>query len=104
MDPRLFTIEHLDDLLFSGSAWIWFSGKSAVVVEIKTFPTGARAVAVLVAAGDRHEIANDLRPHIEAWGAEQGCQFAIVESRGGWVRALKSAGYAPFQNSILKEL
>ena len=40
LDRRLHSIEHLDDLLFSGRAQIWFGDEAAIVTEIP-YPTGA---------------------------------------------------------------
>ena len=104
MDPRFYNIEYLDKRLIDGTADYFESRNAAIIVEIKTFPAGARAVAGLVAAGDMHEIVNDLIPSAEAWGKAQGCQFGMIESRPGWEKAMKSSGYNVFQVSIIKEI
>lgn len=104
LDPRLYAIEHLDALILSGRAQIWFGHDAAIVTEVREYPTGARVVHGLVAAGDLEEIVGELIPRAEAWGKAMGCLLAIVESRSGWVRKLKSAGYRIHQTSLRKAL
>ena len=112
LDRRLYTIEHLDRLVFSGRAQIWFGDEAAIVTEVRTYPTGARVIHGLVAAaapGARPgravaEIVETLIPRAEAWGRSIGCILAIVESRPGWARALKPHGYEPHQLAVRKEL
>jgi hypothetical protein len=104
MDSRLYTIGYLDRLLLSGKAQIWFGEKAAIVTEIRPYPTGARVIHGVVAAGDLQEIAEILIPKAEQWGRSIGCAFASIESRPGWAKALRSAGYVPYQLAIMKEL
>jgi len=104
MDQRLYSIEYLDQLLFSGRAQIWFSDNAATVTEIKEYPTGAKVIHGLVAAGDLNEIVDILIPRAEEWGRSIGCALAVIESRPGWARELKKHGYEPFQTAIAKEL
>lgn len=104
IDPRFFSIEYLDHLLNTGQAQFWPGSQAAIVTEFKTFPTGARAICGVVAAGDLDEIVNTLIPAAEAWGHMRGCTIAMIESRPGWQRALKDSGYEPFQISLVKEL
>ena len=103
MDERLFCIEFLDSLLQDGKAFAWFSEKAAIVTEIKTYPTGAKVIEGLVAAGDLDEILKMIE-RAEAWGKEQGCIMARIESRAGWVRKLKSKGWEVSQTALVKEL
>jgi hypothetical protein len=104
MDPRLYTLDHLDRLVLSGRARFWSSQGAAIVAELKTFPTGARAVHGLIAAGDLDEVETILIPQAEAWGRQNGCILALIDSRSGWGRVMKKHGYAPFQTAIAKEL
>ena len=104
LDPRLYRIEHLDALLLSGRAQIWFGAEAAIVTEVRTYPTGARVIHGLVAAGEIEEICSVLIPKAEAWGRQIGCMLAIVESRPGWVRKLRGAGYAIHQTALRKDL
>ncbi len=103
MDPAYYPIDHLDQLILSGGAVLFAEGGAAIVVEIKTFPSGLRALHGLVAAGDLSSI-RTLIAHAEAWGRAEGCTRAIIESRLGWERAMRSAGYRAHQISIVKEL
>lgn len=104
MDERFYTIDYLDWIVTTGRAGIWFGDKSSIVAEIRTFPTAAKAVCGVIAAGDMKEIAEVLIPLAEAWGQENGCQFALIESRPGWEKIMKKHGYTLFQASIVKDL
>lgn len=104
LDPRLYSIEYLDDLILSGRAHFFASANAAIVTEFKTFPTGARAVAGLIAAGDLEEISTILIPRAEEWGRLNGCQFGMIDSRPGWARRMKQHGYETHQVSLIKEL
>ena len=95
---------HLDRMILSGSAHLWTAPDAAIVAEIRTFPTGARALHGLVAAGTLETITGRLIPAAEAWARERGCLLSIVESRPGWARALKQHGYVPHQLAVMKEL
>jgi hypothetical protein len=104
IDPRFYTIDHLDHLVLSKRAQCWFGEEAAIVTEVRTYPSGATAVHGLVAAGRLEEIVDVLIPMAEAWGRAIGCTLAVIESRGGWARQLKDHGYAPFQTAVAKEL
>ena len=66
LDPRFYTIEHLDRLLRNGLAQIWSGEEAAIVTEVRTYPTGAAVIHGLVAAGDLDEIVGALIPRAEA--------------------------------------
>ena len=104
LDPRLYTLAHLDALIHSGRAQAWYGIDAAIVTEVRTYPTGARVLHGLVAAGPLEEIVGELIPRAEAWGRTIGCVLAVVESRSGWVRKLKDAGYEIHQTALRKEL
>ena len=104
MDPAFYPIEYLDALLLSGRARLWVGAEAAIVAELVLYPGGARVIHGLVAAGRIEEIAATLIPRAEAWARAQGCTHAIVESRAGWMRALKPHGYRPHQLAVRKEL
>ena len=103
MDPALYPIEYLDELILTGAARLWVGEHAAIVAEIRDYPGGARVVHGLVAAGRMEEIVG-LIPLAEAWGREAGCTMAIVESRAGWMKALRPSGYEMHQVSLRKEL
>ena len=104
LDPRLYTIAHLDALLASGRAQLWAGEAAAIVTELRTYPTGAAVIHGLVAAGRLEEIVGVLIPRTEDWARSLGCVLAIVESRPGWARALAAHGYAPHQLALRKPL
>ena len=104
MDPRLHTPAWLDALLLSGHAQLWCSPDAAAVTEVRTYPTGARDVHGLVAAGNVSAVRDILLPRIERWGRAIGALGIVIESRPGWVRVLKDSGFAPHQLAIRKEL
>ncbi len=102
IDERYYTLDWLDMRVLNGEVRFWGSANAAIVAELRDYPTGAKDVHGLVAAGDLREIVQDLIPQAEAWGREQGCVAAIIESRPGWVKMLP--GYEAFQLSVRKEL
>jgi hypothetical protein len=103
LDQRLYTIEHLDWMVAHGLGVPIFGERSIIVVEIKGYPTGARAVCGVVAAGDEREIENVLIPEAEEWGKAHGCTLGMIESRPGWARVMKKHGYRVSQVCIVKE-
>lgn len=103
VDTRLYTIDHLDAIMLSGRGKCWASDKAAIVAEIKQFPTGAKAVCGVLAAGELEEIVK-LIPLAEAWGKAGGCAFGMIDSRPGWAKRMKRHGYETWQVSLIKEL
>lgn len=104
LDPRLYPIEYLDDLVSMGQALLWFSDNSAIAAEIKEYPTGAKDIHGLCMAGDVEEAISLLIPQAEAWGKSNGCIGALIQSRPAWQRKLKSHGYELHQVAVRKEL
>ncbi|ABQ70797.1 hypothetical protein Swit_4459 [Rhizorhabdus wittichii RW1] len=104
MDRRYYTPAWLAGEVWSGRARFWSTERAALVAEIKAYPTGARDLHFLVAAGDLDALIETLRPEAEAWGRSTGCVAALVESRAGWARALAPHGYELHQTTIRKEL
>lgn len=104
MDPEFYPIQYLDDAIANGWIALLEEDQSAVCVEIKYYPSGRKDVHGLVAVGDMDVIINTLIPRAEQWGRERGCTGAIIESREGWLRALKPYGYDMHQVAIRKAL
>jgi hypothetical protein len=104
IDPRYYSLEWLDERLLSGRATLFHSGRAALIVELRHYPTGAMDAHALIAAGDLQEIADILLPLAERWAAEHGCISATVESRPGWAKVLGGLGYETYQVAIRKEL
>lgn len=103
MDPRLYPIGYLDSLVHSGRAAFWSNDKAAIVAELKAYPSGALVVEGVVAAGEMDGI-KVLIPLAENWGRRHGAAMSMISSRPGWAKVLRSAGYAPHQLSIVKDL
>lgn len=103
MDPRLYTLDWLDAQLLTGQAMFWATDNAAILAELKLYPTGARDIHGLIAAGDLQDIIESLIPQAEQWARGIGCIGAIIESREGWVKALKPSGYNIHQVSVRKD-
>lgn len=104
LDPRFYTIEWLDGQIWAGLARVWATSDACILVEVKTYPTGATEIHGLAAVGNMDSIIKQLIPQAEAWGRSIGCVSASIASRSGWVRALKSSGYELHQCEIRKDL
>lgn len=105
IEGPLYDIDYLDYLVLgTRHAQLWTGDEAAIVTAFRYFPNRVVAIEGLVAAGDLDEIRNRLIPAAEEWGRLQGCAFAMIASREGWVRALKNDGYEPHQITLIKEL
>jgi len=104
LDLRLYDLDQLDALVASGRGLLFHTEAAAIVAELRTYPSGARVVHGLVAAGALDDIVETLIPAAEAWGRSRGCAAAIIESRPGWARLLKTHGYAAHQTAVWKDL
>jgi hypothetical protein len=104
MDERYHTLEWLDDQVLSGKVQFWRTDNAAMITEIRDYPTGAKDIHALIAAGDLDEIIDEITPAAEEWARSQGCIAAQVESREGWAKALKPSGYESHQLIVRKEL
>lgn len=103
LDPLFYSIGYLDGLVWSGRGFFFENGKAAAVAEIRVYPTGARDVHGLIAAGELPAIVM-LIDDIEDWAKRHGCIGAVIESREGWVRVLKHKGYGLHQQTVRKVL
>ena len=103
LDPRLYNIEWLDEGVITGAVRTFGNDTAVIVTETKQYPAGAKEAHGLVAAGELTSILK-LIEEAEAWGRDQGCDFASISSREGWVRVLAIKGYEPHQLTIRKEL
>ncbi|WPZ05489.1 hypothetical protein [Pelagerythrobacter marinus] len=101
LDPERYPPEYIDAQVWAGFWACWGTENAAILAEIKTYPSGLREVHGLAAAGDVQEIVA-LIPMAEAWGKQQGCRLASIESRPGWAKVLD--GYEVDQVRIVKEL
>lgn len=104
LDERFYYIEWLDRQVISGAYKLLTCRDAAVLVEIKTYPTGEKEAHGVAATGNMDSIVSILIPLAEKYGREADCIIASIESRPGWVRALRGDGYTPYQTCIRKEL
>lgn len=103
MDQRFYTLPWLDEEITSGRARFWGTDDAAIVATIRGYPTGAKEVHGLIAAGELEGVIA-LIAEAEAWGCAEGAIVASIASRAGWCRALRPYGYDLHQVEIRKEL
>lgn len=103
LDPRCYTIEWLDEQIWSGKFQLWASPEAVLITKVRTYPAGARDCHAMIAAGDLKAI-TDLRARAEDWARGEGVEFASCASRPGWARILERFGYRLFQTECRKEL
>lgn len=104
IDPRYYCIYWLENRILNGSAHIATTEDAAIIYEVRTYPTGAKEIHGLLAAGNMESIVTELIPHAEQIARDLGCISTCIESRPGWAKALKPYGYEMHQVSIKKEL
>lgn len=103
IDSALYPEGWLDFEILDGRARFWRNDTAAIVATIKEYPSGAKAVHGLIAAGDLEGI-TALIPLAEQWGRDEGCIYGEIESRPEWARVMKYAGYEPAQLMLRKGL
>ena len=69
--------------------WMVRPTPTALVTEIRTFPTGLMVFTVLLLGGSDYRDWLWLWPKLEEWAAERGCTKADMAGRKGWLRVLK---------------
>lgn len=104
MDERYHTLDWLDDQVLKGRVQFFRTDDAAIIAEVRNYPTGARDLHGLIAAGNLQSIIEVLIPQAEEFGRAWGCVAATIESRPGWARAMKPHGYETQQVIIRKEL
>ena len=104
LDPVRYTLHWLDEQVLTGEFMVWGTLRAAILCKIEHYPTGARDIHGMLAAGDLETIVEKLIPDAEEWAREQGCIGSKIESRAGWVRVLKGAGYELHQSTLRKDL
>ncbi len=104
IDPTYYTIQWLDGEVATGRATLFCNTDAAILFEIKRYPTGAKDIHGLLAAGKLDAIVNTLIPAACEAGRLAGCVGALVESREGWAKVLRTQGFKPHQTSVRKAL
>ena len=100
LDSELFPPEFLDGAIRSGAQFLE-NETAAIVFGIKTYPTGAKVLHGLCAAGETGGI-KELIAQAEHIGRQAGCIRTSIESRPAWARLLPD--YEVYQVCIMKEL
>lgn len=104
LDPALHTAEWLDLQVASGEMVLFANADAAILVSVRSYPTGLREIHGEAAVGELRDIVSALIPLAEIYGRECGCAFASIASRPGWSRELKVRGYDVHQVEIRKAL
>ena len=104
LDPRFYTIEWLDGEVVCGRLLLLTHGDSAILFRVKVYTTGLKELVGELATGELLEITQALIPLAEQFGRSIGCERAVIESRAGWVKAMRSYGYELHQTTIRKAL
>lgn len=76
--------QDIRDLVEKGLLQFWPGPASVVVTEIIAYPK-YRVLNFFLAGGNLSEL-EVMYPAIEAWGAAQGCDRAVLTGRKGWER------------------
>jgi len=104
VDETLHPMAWVDEQVRSGVFRVFASRNAIILAKIETYPSGAREVHGIVAAGDLNDIKNDLIPQALRWGKLLNCIAGRIESRPGWARELKGEGWEMLQLIIRKAL
>lgn len=104
VDQRFYPIEWLDDQVRSGNFVLLTQGESAILISVRTYPSGLRELHGECAVGKREVITDALIPIAIKFGQEIGCAFASISSRPGWDRVMRSKGWTVHQTTIRKAL
>lgn len=103
LDPRCYTIDWLDTEVGSGRIQIRSNQGAVIGFEVKVYPAGARELHGMFAVGDVGDCLA-LWDDAEAQATADGFEFAVIASREGWARVMRSRGYVVHQTEIRKEL
>lgn len=104
IDPRFYTLEWLDEEIEAGRMILIESGRAAMLLTKRTYPTGARKLHCMGATGELSDIIEKLTPAAEEIGRSNGCIVGSLESREAWTRLLAPSGYKTYQVCMHKEL
>jgi len=94
--------DHLAQLLTAQQAQLWPGEGGALVTQLITLPEG-KFVHVWLGGGRMRSLL-DMRAGVEAWGRQQGCDFASINGRKGWDRVFEPFGYTRMGDELVKEL
>jgi len=104
LDPRYHNQEWLDWMVMGGRAMCFSTGDCAVVAELRYYPSGAKDVFVICAAGDPIATRDVLAPRLEQWAKAEGCLAIMAESREAWIRLLSGVGWKLYKTAMRKDM
>lgn len=104
LDPRTHSVEWLDAQIWYGRAKVWGDDRACLVTEVRSFPTGAFEVHVMVAAGSKRALVEEIIVDVERWATGIGALFVTIASRAAWARVMAPYGYEFWQQEIRKEV
>ena len=68
---------------------LWLAPEGAMVTQIVTYPTGMKAMSLLLVGGTMSKWLH-LLPQVETWAKTEGCEISeLPRGRKGWVKMLK---------------
>ena len=103
IDTRFYSMAWLDSAVMDGIATVFGDDSAAILTQFRTYPSGAKEIHGLAAAGELDAIKRHVRT-AEEWGQSEGCCVASIASTIGWARVMRDDGYAVHQVEIRKEL
>jgi len=104
LDQRLYPAAWLDEQIASGEFLLLSEGDSAIIVSIRTYPSGLREIHGEAATGKRETIVSALIPSALKFGRSIGCEYGTISSRPGWSKVMKAQGFEVHQVTIRKAL
>lgn len=95
--------EHVWADIEAGRAQFWPGVNSAMVTEVKVYPTGFREIAGWLAAGDLKEI-EVMMEFAEQAAKANGCHRVNLTCREGFKRPFAKKGYRQIMIVLVKDL
>jgi len=96
-------LEDVREAVQDNRAQLWVTPNSAIVTELKDYPSGVKLLHYWLAGGALGEILA-LLPTIEDYGRRAGASGLDVRGRRGWQGAIKPLGYGPVGTHYFKRL
>lgn len=100
---RTHDLTDVETMVRNREARFWAGANAALVTTIEEFPR-RKVLQLWLAGGDLEELVSDMRPRVEDWAREQGCESVWIVGRAGWARQLSAEGYAPAACIVAKDL
>jgi hypothetical protein len=103
IDPRKWPLEWIEARVAEGSITLLENDTAVIGVERRHYPGGLIELHGMFACGDLNGILELIDQACIA-GRAAGCDVAVIASRPGWGRVLKSRGFEVEQQMIAKDL